>query len=485
VFIVDVLIVGGSFISNNYSSINSAIKETIILQLSWFFGGNSVFFDYSNERMQYYIIIFAHIGGAGSTLSLIIAFKLLKKIKDKRKLIPNIGIVASIFNINEPIVYGLPIIFNPIYILPFILTPVVLTLVTYIAIKLNFISINNDVNWSMPIFLNAYILTNSFNGVILQVVNIIIGIVIYIPFVILSDKVYEVEVNDFYSDLKNKIFSNKLDGKRLTSLDDNIGIIARILAVDLSNDLTDSKRLYLQYQPQVDKNGVVVGVESLCRWNHKILGNIPPNIFIQIAEECDLMDELGRYIIKESCKQLKLWNKELKEPMEMSINVSASQLKDEMFYDYIKGTIENNNIDFKDIKLEITESLALGNDVTTEAQIKRLSDLDIKFAIDDFGQGYNPILYIKKYNISTLKLDGSLIKDIETNDASRYIVHAMYTLCENSGIKIVCEFVESYKQKSILDRMGNGIYQGYLFSQPLCGDDCLNYIKKSNVGKII
>lgn len=478
IIMVDTLFIILNTITLRQNGVDSVIKETISLQLSWFMGGNSLFFGYSNKMMQYYTIVFAHIGGAGSTLSLIISLKIIKKFKNRREVIPKMGVISSLFNINEPIVYGLPVIFNPIYIIPFIFTPVILTIVTYLAIKVNFISIGtNDIHWSMPILFNAYILTNSINGIILQVVNIIIGVIIYMPFVALSDKVYEVEMQEFYKKLKENIFSGKLEGLKLTSLDGNLGVVSRILAVDLSNDLLNNERLYLQYQPQVDKQENIFGVEGLCRWNHKILGNIPPNIFIQIAEESGLMNSLGDWIIDESCNQLRIWNKELNKPIEMSINISPSQLKNEEFYEYIKSTIEKNNIKFENIKLEITESLALGNDKITEIQIKKLNNLGIKFAIDDFGQGYNPILYIKKYNISTLKLDGSLIRDIENNNEAKYIVHAMYTLSKTSGMKIVCECVENYKQKNMLDKMGDGLYQGYLFSKPLDSEECLEYIK--------
>ncbi|MGL5315137.1 MAG: EAL domain-containing protein, partial [Peptostreptococcaceae bacterium] len=184
-----------------------------------------------------------------------------------------------------------------------------------------------------------------------------------------------------------------------------------------------------------------------------------------------------KWIIKQSCYQLCEWNKVLDYNIDMSVNISSIQLTDSLFAEYVISILDEYKINPNNLKIEITETGELGNDEITKKQLQKLSNKGVKLVIDDFGVGYNPILYIKKYNISTIKLDGNLIKDIDVNEESRNIVKAMYGLCESSGIEIVSEFVENSIQKNILDNMGDGIYQGYLFSKPLGAKDCLKFIQ--------
>ncbi|MGL4796422.1 MAG: EAL domain-containing protein, partial [Paraclostridium sp.] len=400
------------------------------------------------------------------------------------KKIAKISIIPSIFNINETIMYGLPILFNPIYIIPFILVPIVSYITSYTAMEYGIIEIiNNNVTWIDPIVLNAYELTGSYGGVILQVINIFIGVIIYMPFVKISDNINIKEKEIAYSNLKEAVFSGKIDKLDLATRSDSIGEIGTFLGAELEKILNEESKkdsqLYIEYQPQLSKERKVVGVEALLRWNHKELGYIPPNIIIMIAEELGLIYDLGKWVARESICQLSKWNSNLEKSIDMSINASTKQLTDKSFAKYIMGLINEYKVNPNNIKIELTESFAVGEDDISKNQLKELTDYGVKLAIDDFGVGYNPILYIKKYKIDSIKIDGSLIKDIDENEESRSIVSAMYNLCESTYIKIVNEFVETEAQKEILDSMGDGLYQGYLFSKPLPEKECLEYIKNN------
>ncbi|MGL5381165.1 EAL domain-containing protein [Clostridium sp.] len=465
-------------LGSSSESIFFTLKDVLLNQLIWFFGGNGGHILYGQSDTPFYVIL-SNLGGAGSTICLLLAIYILKPKRQSNINSPLI-VITSFFNINEPIIYGLPIIFNPIYLIPFILVPLISTLISLFALYIGFINIDTIfISSSMPIFINGYFLTGDFSGVIVQIINLVIGTLIYIPFVKLSDKVFEIEVKHSYNKFKYYNFSSKSNDLKLINRTDSIGRISKILSIDLYNDLIKENGLYLEYQPQVNKHCLVIGVEALFRWKHSTLGNIPPNIAIYLAEESGYINKLGKWIIKKSCAEFKEILNESNINLELSINISSTQLKDPSFYVFIKSIIEENNLKFSDIKLEITETSALGTDSITISQIKQLSYLGVKFAIDDFGEGYNPILYIKRYSIDTIKLDGSLIRDIEINKDSLSIVDAMYTLCENSDLNIVCEFVENENQKAILDSLGDGIYQGYLFSKPLKAKDCLKYINEN------
>ncbi|MGL4912297.1 MAG: EAL domain-containing protein [Romboutsia sp.] len=467
--------------SNN---ILNDIKYILIKNTLWIIGahgGDLIIHGESFNRL--YVDTFTNMGGAGSSICLIIAIILYSTNKYSKK-ISVISMIPSIFNINEIITYGLPILFNPIYIIPFILVPINLYITSHIAIEVGFIEmVNTNISWIDPIIFNAYKLTGGFNGLLVQVINIIIGVAIYTPFVKIADNMSKKERVMAFEGLKNEVFSGNLEKLDLSSGSDGIVEISIFLGEELKEIITDRSKnnneLYLEYQPQLNKKRNVVGVEALLRWNHKEFGNIAPNIIILIAEELGLIYDLGKWIAKESIEQLSIWDKELDKNIDMSINISTKQLTDDTFTNYIKDMIKIYNVNPNNIHMEITESFAIGEDDISKTQLVQLSDYGVKLAIDDFGVGYNPLLYIKKYNISYIKIDGSLIRDIDKNEDSKSIVSSVYSLCNSTGITVVNEFVETEQHKEVLDAMGDGLYQGYLFSKPLKADECLEYIKNN------
>ncbi|MGL4797404.1 MAG: EAL domain-containing protein, partial [Paraclostridium sp.] len=460
------------------------IKYIFMKNALWMIGGHGgdlIIHDESFNRL--YVDTFTNMGGAGSTICLILAVLLYSKNKYSRK-ISVISIIPSMFNINEIITYGLPILFNPIYVIPLTITPIVLYVISQIAFELGLVEIvNTDMSWTYPVLLNAYKLTGGFSGLILQIINIIVGIAIYAPFVKIHDNMAKRERKSDYEELKNSIFSGELEKLDLSSGIDSKGEISIFLGEELNEILTGRRKnegeLYLEYQPQINKERKVVGVEALLRWKHKEFGNIPPNIIVLIAEEVGLIYPLGKWIAKEAIGQLSIWNKDLDKNIDMSINASTKQLRDNTFASYIKYIIKLYDINPNNIKVEITESFAIGEDDVTKKQLNELTKYGVKLAIDDFGVGYNPLLYIKKYSIDCIKIDGSLIRDIDKNEESKSIVNSVYSLCNSTGITVVNEFVETEEQKDVLDKMGNGLYQGYLFSKPLKADECIKYIKNN------
>ncbi|MGL5379608.1 EAL domain-containing protein [Clostridium sp.] len=460
------------------------IKYIFIKNALWVIGGHGgdlIVHDQSFNRL--YVDTFTNMGGAGSTICLIIAIILYSSNKYRKK-ISHISIIPSIFNINETITYGLPILFNPIYIIPLTLTPIVQYVIAQGVFELGLVEIvNTNMSWTHPILFNAYKLTGGFSGLILQIINIIVGVVIYTPFVKISDNMSKRERQGAYEKLKNTIFSGDLEKLDLSSGTDSMGEISIFLGEELKEILTGRRKnedeLYLEYQPQVNKERKVVGVEALLRWKHEEFGNIQPNIIVLIAEEVGLIYPLGKWIAKEAIEQLSIWDEELEKKIDMSINASTKQLTDDTFANYIKDIIKLYNVNPNNIKVEITESFAIGEDDVTKEQLTKLTECGVKLAIDDFGVGYNPLLYIKKYNIDSIKIDGSLIKDIDTNEESKSIVSSVYNLCESTGITVINEFLETENQKAVLDKMGDGLYQGYLFSKPLKADECVKYINNN------
>ncbi|MGL4737473.1 MAG: EAL domain-containing protein [Cellulosilyticaceae bacterium] len=474
----------GQITIHGANSFINDIRYIFIKNVLWIIGGHGgdlIVHDASFNRL--YVDTFTNMGGAGSTICLIIAILVYSRNKYSKK-ISVISIIPSTFNINETLTYGLPILFNPIYVVPLTVTPIVLYIIAQVAFELGLVEVvNTDMSWTYPVLLNAYKLTGGLGGMILQVINMIVGVMIYTPFVKIADNMSKREREGAYEKLKNTIFSKDVEKLELSSRDGGNGEISIFLAEELKEILTGRRpnegELYLEYQPQVNKKGKVVGVEGLLRWKYEEFGNIPPNIIILIAEEYGLIYALGKWVIREAIKELSVWNQQLENKIDMSINVSTKQLVDDTFAAFVKGMIKLYQINPKNLKVEITESFAIGEDEVTKAQLTKLTECGVKLAIDDFGVGYNPLLYIKKYDIDSIKIDGSLIRDIDTNEESKNIVSSVYSLCAATDITVINEFVETQKQKAVLDHMGEGLYQGYLFSKPLGADACIEYIKSN------
>lgn len=449
-------------------------------QIFWFIGihGGNVFSLILDSSTKVFFDVFVNIGGAGTTLCLILATLITKSTNNDRKL-SKIGLIPSLLNINEIIIYGLPVMLNPIYLIPFIITPFILTGITQLALNAGFVEIINvEINWMTPVFFNSYLATQNLSGVILQVINILIGILIYIPFVKISKKMYIEENRNIFKSLKEYIFSYNKFTKHITTQNNSISNLAINLGSDLKHDLScNNHNLYLHYQPQVNKDSKIVGVEALLRWNHPTLGNIPPNIAVAIAEELSIIDELGLWILEEACKELNNWNKRGVHNIIMSVNISTTQIQNVNFADKIRNLLNSYNINPQEIKLEITENISISNDKISELQLNEIQAMGISLAIDDFGQGYNPILYILKYKISTIKLDGKMIENIVDDEASINLVKSMDRLCKLMNIDMIIECVETLEQKEILDKICHSTYQGYLFSKPLSGNQCLKYIQ--------
>lgn len=460
------------------------LKYIFIKNALWIVGGHGgdlIVHDQSFNRL--YVDTFTNMGGAGGTLCLIIAILMFSKNKYSKK-ISKISIGLSLFNINETITYGLPILFNPVYAIPLIITPIILYIVAQGALEFGLVEIVNlDMNWTHPVLFNAHRLTGSLSGVLLQIINISIGVAIYTPFVLIADNMNKRERQEAYEQLKTTVFSGGLEKLDLSSGADSMGEISIFLGEELKEILEGRRKnheeLYLEYQPQVNKVGKVIGVEALLRWNYGDFGYIPPNIIVLIAEEVGLIHSLGKWIAKEAIYQKSLWNNELENQIDISINISTKQLSDDFFANYIKEMLDYYDVQSNTLKIEITESFAIGEDEVTKNQLLLLNEYGVKLVIDDFGVGYNPLLYIKKYNIECIKIDGSLIRDIDKNEESKNIVKSVYGLCDATGIKVISEFVETENQKAVLDEIGDGYYQGYLFSKPLKAGECLQYIKNN------
>lgn len=240
---------------------------------------------------------------------------------------------------------------------------------------------------------------------------------------------------------------------------------------DLRRALTENQ-FKLHYQPQVEiLTGKIIGVEALLRWQHPEKGLINPEEFIKIAEETRLIHQLGKWVIRESCKQINAWINAGCNPVRMGINVSGFQLMYDHVVKDIKESLQliESPLGGKLIQIEVTESwLQVGGRV--DRVLEELCDMGVSIAIDDFGTGYSSLSQLKALPIDTLKIDRSFLENIPRDSQNTAIVTAIISMAQSLGLTIIAEGVETVPQLSFLLEHACNEVQGFLFSKAITGD---------------
>jgi len=224
----------------------------------------------------------------------------------------------------------------------------------------------------------------------------------------------------------------------------------------------------LFYQPQIDANGTIIGVEALVRWNHPNKGLIPPNLFIPLAEETGDIIALGAWVLREACRQLFLWLEKYPNLfLHVAINVSAKQFQEASFYDTVSSIVHEMHVPSSSITLELTESLILENVHEVIAKIEALRSLGVRFSLDDFGTGYSSLSYLKRLPLDELKIDQSFVRDINHDNNDAMIVKTIIEMAQNFDLDVIAEGVENEEQLMYLKENGCPLFQGYFFAKPM------------------
>lgn len=259
---------------------------------------------------------------------------------------------------------------------------------------------------------------------------------------------------------------------------------ATLERLELEHDMRialEREEFVLHYQPKISADTLrVSGVEALVRWQHPRKGLIPPGTFIPLAEESGLMLPLGEWVLRTACHQLKLWQEQGMADLQISVNLSARQFRQENLPMMVASVITEENMDPTLLELEITESMAMDDPQKTIESMNELRRIGVKLAIDDFGTGYSSISYLKQFPVDTLKLDRSYVKDVETDSGDAAICAATISLAHDLGLEVVAEGVETEKQYEYLKLLDCDKFQGYHFCKPLPASEAEAYILAYN-----
>jgi diguanylate cyclase (GGDEF)-like protein/PAS domain S-box-containing protein len=231
------------------------------------------------------------------------------------------------------------------------------------------------------------------------------------------------------------------------------------------------EQLTLHYQPQISlATGRIIGAEALVRWNDPERGLVHPSAFVPLAEESRLIIPIGEWVLRSACRQIRQWQDRGLGLERVSVNLSARQVQQQDLVEMVRNALEESGISGSALELEITETTAMQNaDVTVEV-LTALRELGIAISIDDFGTGYSSLNYLKRFPISSVKIDGTFIRDIASSESDAAIVSAVIGIARSLHLQVIAEGVETEEQLSFLRRRRCDAAQGYLFSRAVNAD---------------
>ena len=214
------------------------------------------------------------------------------------------------------------------------------------------------------------------------------------------------------------------------------------------------------------RSGKVVAVEALLRWRHPLKGLIPPGSFVPLAEQTGLIIPLGEWVLHEVCRQARSWLPESEAGVRIAVNLSAMQFRHQSIVDTILSALDGTGLSAKLLELELTESTLMLDPERSAAALKELRALGASIAIDDFGTGYSSLSYLRRLPIDKLKIDGSFVRDLTSNDTDESIVRAIVSLAHSVGLQVVAEGVETREQLERIRALACDQWQGYYCCPP-------------------
>ena len=255
-----------------------------------------------------------------------------------------------------------------------------------------------------------------------------------------------------------------------------------VLETGLRESIKD-KLFTLYYQPQLDMDDRIVGAEALVRWTHPAHRQVPPAVFIPVAEETGLILQLGQWVLETACARLAQWATDAETAhLTLAVNVSAHQFRHRDFVDNVLRAVRASGANPAQLKLELTET-ALINDIDDAvSKISALKEHGIRFSLDDFGTGYSSLSYLRFLPLEQLKIDRSFINRIPGNANDVAVVEAIIAMGHKLGLSVIAEGVETEQQRAFLAGQACNAYQGYLFSKPVCIEEFTAFVRCERLG---
>ena len=233
----------------------------------------------------------------------------------------------------------------------------------------------------------------------------------------------------------------------------------------------------LHFQPKVNlTKGQVTGVEALIRWQHPTRGLLPPIYFIPLAEENGMIIDIGNWVFREACVQLRRWKDAGLAPIHMAINVSSLQFRKAGFTESVKAIISETGVNPNFVEIELTESTLMLNANGILEKLNDLKMIGVRLSIDDFGTGYSNLNYLKQFPIDCLKIDQSFIRNIDSSPVNESIVRAIVALANSMSMETIAEGTENDSELDVVKRCLCDVAQGYHYARPLAPQDFISWL---------
>ncbi len=478
---------------------------TFVTNACWFFGidGQLIFFDAHAAYFAHitqaavsapglpsilmnetFVNTFQLVGGSGASLALILA--ILWNSRQKLSLqAAKMSLIPALLNVGDVLVLSLPIIGNPIFLIPFVLLPLLNLLIAYAFTVSGAVPIAmTDVAAATPIFLNSWTATGSVDGIALQLLLLVLDTLLYRPFVLLYDEYRAAQVARLTRHMVKLHQWCEARAERINpaTFNEQQALIFSWLTSDLAEELDEAKpkNLFMVYQPQVNSEGHCIGAEALLRWRHPNAGFIYPPLIITLAKQSGLLPKLEEFIFREACQCIAKLEKQLGTDtnFKISVNITGDSLLYNGLNEAVRSITHENGIAPEKLWIEITEQDTITLNRRTEINLKNLREAGHKLIIDDFGMGQTSINYLQTGIFGMVKLDGSITKKVLTDEKSQQIISTLTDLSRRMDLVTVAEYVDNVPQRDQLKRLGCDIFQGYLYSPPVSSEELLHLMSE-------
>lgn len=466
------------------STFDKLSLQMISAHILWFFGvhGDNTyhilapasFTEYevlAGLSSYHFFSVFVLLGGTGCVWGLIIACCLLKNAEHERS-IAKISAPLAVFNISEVMIYALPIVFNPYFLIPFLLSPILNGVISYYLIEQGFIvlSMNSDIPWFTPVILSGWMITHSISGVLLQVGLILLNVALYYPFV-LANKRHNVTGKALDMLVKRYGAGRKVEehAEQAFAVSHSSHHIKQS-SLKAVTDALNKGALALYYQPKIDPTTQkIVGFEALLRLINRN-GEVDGPWFLATLEQHNLMHIIDTFVIDQLEVDLAAFAKQGLHP-NISFNISPQNLLQGGYKRIIKAFSRFP----EQVEVEILESSYIEDFDATIALVEKLKKHHINCAMDDFGTGYSCLSVLSKLNIKTIKLDRSLLPDAG-NAKAALLYQQLASICDQLGFEIVAEGVESSLHEEVVKKAQIRTAQGFLYNKALPFNEALSLL---------
>ncbi len=240
----------------------------------------------------------------------------------------------------------------------------------------------------------------------------------------------------------------------------------------------------LLYQPKVNlRTGVLLGVEALLRWNNQILGELSPTVFVPYAESTGDIVPIGAWVLREACRQMRVWRESGLQIGHVAVNVSFRQFLSERFTRDVSDALRDNGLPGECLELELTERVFVDDGFETQNTIADLRRLGVRIVIDDFGEGYSALGYLRRLNVHGIKISHHFMREIPHSDVDTKVCRAMIMMADSLGLSVVAEGVETPAQCDFLLSLGSEVAQGFMFSAPIRASVLPDFIAAGERGR--